>query len=157
MHVAAPPEKLREHRHIPRSLAEAQLITNFQLFSYESQQLLASCMSLVVEQYSLQQTRKPRPAFDQQDSEHQRELSVINFGRKLLPKLQAPFRAICQELSATSELEFTQVLQQTGLLRALESQESSLIKTEIVEDINLPALKKLHYQFPVRTEDQLIS
>jgi hypothetical protein len=54
-------------------------------------------------------------------------------------------------------LEFTQVLQQTGLLRSLECQESSLAKTEIVEDINLPALKKLHVQFPVRTEDSVIS
>jgi hypothetical protein len=31
------------------------------------------------------------------------------------------------------------------------------MKTEILEDITLPALKKLHNQFPVRTEDSVIS
>ncbi|MFN9958476.1 MAG: hypothetical protein ACK55I_35715, partial [bacterium] len=55
------------------------------------------------------------------------------------------------------ELEFIQVVQKTGLLRALESQENSLMKTEMLEDITLPALKTLHNQFPVRTEDSVIS
>jgi hypothetical protein len=36
-----------------RSLAEATLITNFQLFSYGCQTILASCVPLIVEQYKL--------------------------------------------------------------------------------------------------------
>ena len=67
---------------------------------------------------------------------HQREKDVINFGRKLYPKLKAPFRAICQELTASAEQEFFNILNEKGLADHLENQELCLLKNEFVKGLN---------------------
>jgi len=42
----------------PKSIAEATLITNFQLFSYGCQTILTSCVPLIVEQFKLSRMQK---------------------------------------------------------------------------------------------------
>lgn len=73
-------------------------------------------MDIVMEQYTIQQLRSHPP---EHEAVHKHERAVVHFGRRLYPMLQTPFRAICQELCATAEQDFINVVQHTGILATL--------------------------------------
>ena len=116
--------------HVSKTLAEATLISNYQLYSYKCNSILSMLVPILVEQYKLNLMQKS----GEQMNEHKIEIEVVDFGRVLSDVLVLPFQKFGQDFFNQSEEILMQYLIRSKLSDELLTQDLSLAKMDYVNE-----------------------